>query len=134
MNVIWASRTVKKPKENFGKKVLHAIKRSIREIPVTMSAFNIGIFVTPIINVRDMLLNDWIPMAPAVPIIVAIMAERSAIVNVVYRALIISAFWNKLAYHFKENPPHLADVFDELKERTINVIIGAYNRRRISPR
>ena len=57
LNVICASSTVVNPSENCGKSILPAINNSIREIPVTISAFNIGILVIPIITVRNFAFN-----------------------------------------------------------------------------
>ena len=97
----------------------------MREIPVTMSAFSIGMFVIAIMVVRNLLFSACMPIAAAVPIKVEINADKSAIIKVVYNAFIISAFSNKLAYHLSENPPHLDRVFELLKDSTINVTIGA---------
>jgi len=59
------------------------MKRSMREIPVTISALSIGIFVTPRSNVRAFVRIAWMPRAAAVPIKVAIRAERKAMISVV---------------------------------------------------
>ena len=125
LNVMCANNTVINPKEKFGKMLLHAMNNSIREIPVTISALSIGMFVTPIIKVLALLFKACIPIAPAVPMIVAIKAERSAIIKVVYKALMMSVFKNRFLYHLRENPPHFAEVLEELNDNTIKVIIGA---------
>ena len=53
-----------------------AINRSIREIPVTISALSMGIFVTPRKNVRIFDFIACIPIAAAVPNTVAIRADK----------------------------------------------------------
>jgi hypothetical protein len=73
-------------------------------------------------------------MAAAVPIRVAINADKRAIIKVVYKAFMISAFSKRLVYHFNEKPPHLERVFELLNDSTISVPIGAYRSRRISPK
>ena len=70
----------------------NAINRSISEMPVTMSAFSIGMFVIPINSVRTAGRIAWIPSAAAVPISDAIRADMRAINSVVYRAFIMSSF------------------------------------------
>ena len=78
LNVICANNIVENPSVNR-----HAMKRSMREIPVTISALSIGIFVTPSSNVRAFVRIAWMPRAAAVPIKVAIRAERKAMISVV---------------------------------------------------
>ena len=120
LNVIWANKIVEKPREKR-----NAMNRSIREIPVTISAFSIGMFVTPIINVRNLLLSACIPIAAAVPITVAIRAESRAMMSVVYKAFMICSLRNSSTYHFVVNPPHFERDLDALKESIIKVTIGA---------
>lgn len=110
---------VENPREN-----LNAINRSIRDMPVTMSAFSIGIFVTPMKRVRNLGFIAWMPMDAAVPMTVAARAETRAMIRVVYRAFIISWFWNRETYHFPVKPPHFARVLALLKDRTIKVTMG----------
>ena len=69
---------VENPREN-----LNAINRSIRDMPVTMSAFSIGILVMPIQMVLARDFMEWMPMDAAVPMTVAAMAEINAIISVV---------------------------------------------------
>ena len=69
-----------------------ATNKSIKEIPVTMSAFNKGIFVIATSIVRGILFILLIAMAAAVPIMVAISADKNAIISVVYKAFIIDWF------------------------------------------
>jgi hypothetical protein len=87
LNVIWAIKTLVKPRV-----YLMATKISISEIPVTISALSIGILVIPSNIVRGIFFILFIAKAAAVPIIVAIRADKKAISNVVYKALIISSF------------------------------------------
>ncbi len=68
------------------------IKRSIREIPVTISAFNIGILVTPIIMVLVRFFIPFMAMQAMVPMNAAVMEETSAISSVLPRARRISSF------------------------------------------
>ena len=46
----------------------------------------------------------------------------------------ICSFRNSSLYHFRVKPPHFALVLDWLKDRTINVTIGAYNKIKIRAR
>ena len=46
----------------------------------------------------------------------------------------ICSFRNSSLYHFRVKPPHLALVFDWLKESTTSVTIGAYNKIKIRVR
>ena len=71
LNVMCAKRIVVNP--NF---TLKKIKRSINEIPVTISAFNMGILVIPIINVLVPFLRLVIAIAAIVPIKVEISADK----------------------------------------------------------
>ena len=61
---------------------LHAINKSIREIPVTISEFKIGMLVIPSMTVLPLDFMALIPMEAAVPIIVARTAETRAIKSV----------------------------------------------------
>ena len=74
------------------------------------------------------------PMAAAVPITVAISADKNAMINVVYSAFMISWFWNREIYHLKVNPPHLERDLELLKDRTIKVTMGAYSKIKIRMR
>ena len=110
-----------------------ATKINIKEIPVTISAFNIGIFVIAISMVLGVLFMLFIAIAAAVPRIVAIRAEEKAMIRVVYRADIMDSFCKSSEYHFKVKPPHFALDLEALKERTIRMIIGAYKNNKIVP-
>ena len=101
------------------------MKSSIMDTPVTMSAFSIGMLVTPSIKVRNLRFMLWIPMDASVPITVAISAESRAMIRVLYKVLMIASSWKRDTYHFPVNPPHLARVLELLKDRTISVMIGA---------
>ena len=70
------------------------IKRSIREIPVTISAFSMGMLVIPIIMARFLFFMPLMAMQATVPIQVEMAAERKAISSVLYSASNIMLFWN----------------------------------------
>jgi hypothetical protein len=72
-------------------------------------------------------------MAAAVPIIVAIRAERRAMIKVVYKADMIASFWKSSLYQCKVNPPHLDLDFDLLKDKNIRIRMGAYKNKMIRP-
>ena len=78
MNVIWAISIVPNPSV-----IRRAIKRSIRDTPITISAFIMGMLVRPIYMVRQRCFIPWIAMDAAVPITVAAAAARKAITRVV---------------------------------------------------
>ena len=84
LNVIWASSIVLKP--NLKPKL---INKSMRDIPVTISAFSIGIFVIPSKTAFVLLCIRLRAMQVMVPIIVAANADISAINSVLYKASII---------------------------------------------
>jgi hypothetical protein len=113
---------------------LQAMKSSIREIPVTISAFNMGILVTVI---KKVLALDCMPLMAteaAVPIMVAIKADKRAMDSVVYSAFIMEVSENRDTYQFRVNPPHFALVLEALKERPTRVRMGAYNKIKIRVR
>jgi len=128
LKVICDISTLVKPKVN-----LSATNKSISEIPVTISALSIGILVIAIIMVRGVFFILLIAIAAAVPIMVAISADKTAIINVVYKAFIILSFLNSSLYQRRVKPPHLALDFELLKDNKINIIIGAYKNNIISP-
>ena len=53
-------------------------KSSASETPVTISGFVSGIFVTPMVKLRSLGPIEWMPMAAAEPITVAISEEITA--------------------------------------------------------
>ena len=63
-----------------------AINISIKDIPVTMSAFSIGTFVTPIIIFLGNFFIFRIAIAAMVPSTVAIKADKNAIISVFFKA------------------------------------------------
>ena len=107
MKVIWEMRTVSNPRE-----MPKAMKASIREMPVTISAFSMGMLVIPMMAVRGAGRIFWMAMAAAVPIKVAIRAEAKATVSVVDRALMMERLSNIWAYHSRVKPPHWVLDFD----------------------
>ena len=77
LKVMWAIRIVLKPRE-----IPKAMKVSIREIPVTISEFKIGILLMPMVmffGTRFMLL---MPRAARVPRMVAARVEMKAMSSV----------------------------------------------------
>ncbi len=99
---------------------------SIREIPVTISAFSMGIFVMPIQKVFPFLFMESIARQESVPIMVAMIADKVAIASVLKKACNMASLLKSETYHFVVKPPHLALDLLELKERTISVAMGAY--------
>ena len=77
LKVMCAKRIVLNPRETP-----KATNISIREIPVTMSEFSIGMLLIPMKMVFGAFLILLMPMAAAVPRIVAIRAERKAMIRV----------------------------------------------------
>ena len=118
--MIWDIRTVLNPRE-----IPKAMKASIREIPVTMSAFSIGILVMPITMVLGTARMELMEMAAAVPMIVATRADTKAMIKVVVRALMMERLSNIWVYHCRVNPPHWVLDLDLLKDSTIMVRMGA---------
>lgn len=104
---------------------------SIREMPVTMSAFSMGILVIPMITVRGSARMLLMATEAAVPMIVAARADTNAISRVVYSALIMGRLSNICTYQSRVNPPHWVLDLERLKERTIMVKIGAYKKTRM---
>ena len=105
-----------------------AINRSIRDMPVTISALSMGMLVTPMTRVRIFLFIPIMATDAAVPTIVAIRADIRAIARVFQSAWMIALLSNMFRYHFRVKPPHLALDLDELNERMTRVNIGAYKR------
>ena len=77
LNVMWASRIVLNPRDTP-----KAMNMSIREMPVTMSEFKTGRLLMPIKMARGTLFKLLIPMAAAVPMTVAMRADKNAIKSV----------------------------------------------------
>ena len=77
----------------------------MKEMPVTISAFSIGMFVTPIITVRPRFLIFEIAMQAMVPRMTAMTEERTARAIVVRKAWPISASVNNERYHLRVKPP-----------------------------
>ena len=90
LKVICAIRIVVNPMV-----IRNAMNSSIIDTPVTISAFSIGMLVTPSIKVRNLRFILWIPMEAKVPITVAISAERSAMIRVLYKVLMIASSWKR---------------------------------------
>ena len=109
-----------------------AINASIRDMPVTISAFSMGILVIPITMVFGTALMEPMDRAAAVPMTVAARADTKAMTSVVVKALIMERLSNIWAYHCRVKPPHCVLDLDWLKDNTIMVRIGAYKKINIS--
>ena len=83
--VMWDNRIVPRPNRSPKLK-----KSNIREIPVTISAFSMGIFVMPMMIVRLFFFKLMMEIQAAVPMTVAAIEATSAISNVLRRAFKIS--------------------------------------------
>jgi hypothetical protein len=129
LKVICAIKIVLNPRE-----IPNAIKASIREMPVTISAFSIGILVIPMKMVRGTRFMPLIAMAAAVPIITAIREDKNAMSSVLYSAVIIVSLENICVYHLRVNPPHCVLDLELLNDKTVMVAIGAYKNMRIITR
>ena len=71
LNVIWDISTVLNPRD-----MPKAMNASIREIPVTISAFSMGMLVMPITTVFGTALMELMEMAAAVPMMVAMFNSK----------------------------------------------------------
>ena len=126
---MWAIRMVWKPRE-----MPKAINANIKEIPVTISAFSIGILVMPMMMVRGSGFMLLMAMDAAVPMMVAISADTKAMTRVLTSASMMVALSNICVYQRRVNPPHWVLDLELLKDRTIIVTIGAYKKIRIRTR
>ena len=70
------------------------------------------------------LVADRIPSAAAVPIIVAMRADKTAKISVFLSASKVSGELNSSIYHLKLKPSNTAVLFAELNEKKIRVTIG----------
>jgi len=98
----------------------------IKDTPVIISGFNIGIYVMFIIIVLGVFFIEYMPIAAAVPSIVAITDDISASKRVFTKDDIINSFWNSFAYQSNVNPVQTDWLFDLLNENTISIKIGIY--------
>ncbi len=77
------------PSPNLSPKL---INKSIREIPVTISAFNMGILVTPMMIARDLFFRLIMAIQATVPMIVDATEAIRAISRVLKSACKMSLF------------------------------------------
>ena len=126
---MWAISTVLKPRDTP-----KAMKASIREMPVTISAFNIGILVIPMTMVWGICFMLLMAMEAAVPMMVAISADKNAISRVFCKAAMMLRLANIWVYHCSVNPPHWVRDLELLKDNTTMVAIGAYKNSMMSTR
>ena len=86
---------------------LVAAKRSIRDIPVTISGLIRGKFVTFLIRPFAVLFfMEYTPIAASVPSIVAITLATRATISVFIKDSIISSLEKSSLYHLREKPFH----------------------------
>ncbi|MPN42777.1 hypothetical protein SDC9_190335 [bioreactor metagenome] len=100
-------------------------KSKSSETPVTISGFIIGRFDTFMTTPLTRLDRLCIPIAAAVPSIVAATEESTAIKSVLRSASISISSLNNASYHRKENPEKIVFDFVELNEKKIITRIGA---------
>ena len=129
LNVICAISTVLNPRE-----MPNAINASIREIPVTISEFSIGMLLIPMTMVRGIRFMLLMPMAAIVPMTVAIRADANAMSSVLFKAFMMAESWNICVYQRVVKPPQTVLDFVLLKDKTIMVTIGMYKKSRMSAR
>lgn len=120
---------VSKPRE-----IPKAMKASIREIPVTISAFSMGMLVIPMRMDRGIRFMLLMATAAAVPMITAIKDDKKAISRVLYKAVIMVELENSSEYHLVVKPPHWVRDLELLKDSTAMVAMGAYKNTRMMTR
>ena len=118
---MWARSTDTYPRGN-----LNIIKVSIREMPVTISAFSIGMLLNAMMVSWLFFFMPDIPRHAAVPIAVAPREAVRAMAKVFITELIISLFWNISLYHRREKPVKTDIDLLSLKDRTVRARIGRY--------
>ena len=114
--------------------ILNARKVIIKDIPITISAFNSGMLFRPINTFCDFFLILFMPRQAKVPINVETRAATKAIEKVFLIASIIWSFSSMALYHLSENPDQTAIVLALLNENTASVKIGRYRNMTISAR
>lgn len=129
LKVICARRIVIKPEPRC-----RNLNSSISEIPVTISAFIIGMLVTPMITERSFDDKPIIAMHVKVPIIVEKIVASTAMASVLKSALATASSEKRLIYQSNVNPPQRALDLLELKDKTMSVTIGAYIKIRMTAR
>ena len=103
---------------------LKVMNSSISPMAVTISGFISGRLFTCSITSRTIFLDLLSPIAEIVPTTVETAVARTAMLNVVYRASIISPDSSICRYHRSENPEKTVRDFPSLKENTIIYKIG----------
>jgi hypothetical protein len=78
---------------------------------------------------RGHLVSFKMPIAAAVPIIVAKIDAVLAIMNVFWMAFSVSPSANRVLYQCKVNPDHTALLFEALKEKAMRVPMGKYKNK-----
>ena len=103
-------------------------KKSISAMPVTISAFSIGMLLNPSSMFCVLGFIAAMPSTASVPTTVAISAASMAMENVFTMAPIMSLLWKSSSYQCRLNPPHTDIDFVSLNESTISVSIGRYRK------
>ena len=105
---------------------------SIREIPVMMSGFTMGIFVTVFMAAFIYLLRSLLmPTAAAVPITVEMRAAHTASTRGFFKAPRVLVSWKSSLYQYREKPENTDRLLPLLKENTSRMMIGAKRKRKI---
>ena len=94
---------------------------SISDTPVTMSGFIMGMLVT-VITVWDSSRERmrWMPTAAMVPMTVATLAESTAKIRVLRRAVMVSELEKTSPYQYSEKPEKTEVLFESRVGRTPN--------------
>ena len=119
--MIWDSRIVPNPN-----RTPRLINSSISEIPVTISAFSMGILVIPIMMARFLFFYHSLAIQAIVPITVAMADDKKSDEQRVVKSFQNDAVLEKLGVPFqREASPFGPGYGLALKDRTINVTMGS---------
>lgn len=100
------------------------VKNTNNETPIIISGITKGMYVVAHINFLNLSDPRYMAIAPKVPITTEIKLENKPTIREFPNALHICVDDAKSClYHVKLNPVH-DGAFDELKEKTTNMIIG----------
>ncbi|MDR1364364.1 MAG: hypothetical protein LBJ32_01880, partial [Oscillospiraceae bacterium] len=108
-------------------------KKSIDEIPVTISGLINGKFVKFTIELKNIFLEFITPRHAAVPKIAAIIDAQTAIINVLAAAWMICESLNKTPYQSSVQPFQIVLDLEALNEDKINKKIGEYKSTKTAP-
>ena len=128
MSIVQKLRLVLRPKRRPTK-----TNMSIREMPVMISGFIIGMFVTVSKAVfRYLRRSRWMPTAAAVPMAVEMIEAVTASTSVFCSARSVSSSLNSSRYHLTEKSENTLRLFVALKLNTSRIAIGAKRNRKMS--